>query len=118
VDLTPGNPITSLTPLQSTFGIPQLQVIYASDLTPISREEIPSSDYFFSKKRKVVVKQEVHQREGTMVKKNTVLVDGENLEEEDFSTEVAGSMGALATTNLFIVENMRKRLKQSNHMIA
>jgi hypothetical protein len=50
------NPIASLTPLQSTFGLPQMGVIYASDLTPISREEIPPSDYFFSKKRKVVLK--------------------------------------------------------------
>jgi hypothetical protein len=113
-----GSPITSLTPLQSTFGLPQLQVIYASDLTPISREEIPPSDYFFSKKRKVVLKQEMHQREGTMVKKHRVLIDGQNLEEEDFTTEVAGSMGALATTNLFTVDNMKTRLKQSNHMIA
>jgi hypothetical protein len=107
-----------LTPLQSTFGIPQLQAIYASDLTPISRDEIPPSDYFFSKKRKVVLKQEMHQREGAMVKKHRVLIDGQNLEEEDFATEVAGSMGALATTNLFTVDSMRTRLKQSNNMIV
>jgi hypothetical protein len=49
-----GIPIASLTPIQSTFGTPHLQVIYASDLTPISREEIPPSDYFFSKKRKEI----------------------------------------------------------------
>jgi hypothetical protein len=57
-----GSPITSLNPLQSTFGIPQLQAIYARDLYPIYRQEIPSSNYFFSKKRKVVLKQEMHQR--------------------------------------------------------
>jgi hypothetical protein len=51
-----GSPITSLTPLESTFGTPNLEVIYVIDLTPISREEIPSSDYFFSRKRKAVVK--------------------------------------------------------------
>jgi hypothetical protein len=50
-------------------------------------------------------------REGGMVRKHRVLVDGQNLEEEDFSTEVAGSMGALEKTNLFIVDNMRTRLK-------
>jgi hypothetical protein len=113
-----GSPIASLTPLQSTFGTPHLEIIYVSDLTPISREEIPSSDYFFSKKRKVVVKKEMHLKEGTMVKKHRVLIDGQNLEEEDFSTEVAGSMGALATTNLFSVDNMKTRLKQKNQMIA
>jgi hypothetical protein len=113
-----GNPITSLTPLQSTFGTPHLEVIYVSDLTPISREEIPSSDYFFSRKRKVVVKQEMHLREGTMVKKHRVLVDGQNLEEEDFATEVASSMGALAMTNLFSIDSLKTRMKQKNQMIA
>jgi hypothetical protein len=113
-----GSPITSLTPLQSTFGFPQLRALYVSDLEPISREEIPSSDYFFSKKRKVVLKQEMHQRENTMIKKHKIIVDGQNLEEEDFATEVAGSMGVLASANLFTVENMKTRLRQKNLMIA
>jgi hypothetical protein len=51
-----GSPITALTLLQSSFGTPCLEFIYISDLTPISIEEIPSSNLFFSKKRKVVVK--------------------------------------------------------------
>ena len=113
-----GSPITSLTPLQSTFGLPQMWAIYVGDLTPISRDEIPPSDYFFSKKRKDVLKKETYMREGGMVKKHKVLVDGQKLEEEDFATEVAGSMEAMATTNLFTVENMRTRIKKSNHMIA
>jgi hypothetical protein len=112
------NPTASLTPLQSTFGLPQVGVIYASDLALVSREEIPPSYYFFCKKRKVVLKQEMYMREGGMVKKHRVLVDGQNLEEEDFAIEVAGSMGDLATSNLFIVDNMRTRLKQGNHMIV
>ena len=33
-----------------------------------------------------------------MVKKHKVFLDGHNLEEEDFATEIAGSMGAMATT--------------------
>ena len=53
-----------------------------------------------------------------MVKKHRVLVDGKNLEEGYFATEVASSMGALATTNVFTVDNMRTRLKQSNHRIV
>ena len=57
-------------------------------------------------------------REGGMVKKHRVLVDGKNLEEGDFSIEVVGSMGALEMTNLFTVDNMRTRLKQSNHRIV
>ena len=42
-----GSPITSLTPLQSTYGNPHEGALYVSDLEPISRDEIPSSDYFF-----------------------------------------------------------------------
>jgi len=52
------------------------------------------------------------------VKKNRVLIDGQKLEEEDFSTEVAGSMGAMEITNIFTVDNMGTRIKKSNHMIA
>jgi hypothetical protein len=57
-------------------------------------------------------------RERGMVKKHRVLIDGQKLEEEDFTIEVAGSMGAMATTNIFTVENMRTRIKKINHMIA
>jgi hypothetical protein len=45
-----GSPITSLTPLQSTHGNPQEGALYVSDLEPISRDKIPSFDYFFSKR--------------------------------------------------------------------
>jgi hypothetical protein len=92
--------------------------MYVSDLAPISIEEIPSSDFFFSEKRKVVVKQEMHLKEGTLVKKHRILVDGQNLEEEDFATEVEGSLGDFATANLFSVDNLKARLKQRNQMIA
>jgi hypothetical protein len=37
-------------------------------------------------------------KEGSMVKKHKILIDGQNLVEEDFATEIAGSMGAMATT--------------------
>jgi hypothetical protein len=46
-------------------------------------------------------------REGVMVKKHRALVDGHNLEEAYFATEVVGSMGAMTTTNLFTMENVR-----------
>jgi hypothetical protein len=112
-----GSLITSLTLVQSTFGLPQMGDIYVGDLTPICRDEIPPFDYFFIKKRKAIVRQEMHMREGCMVKKHRVLIDGQKLEEEDFTTEVAGSMGAMATTNIFTMESMRTRIKKSNHMI-
>jgi hypothetical protein len=67
---------------------------------------------------KVVLNKEMYMREGGMVRKHRVLVDGQNMEEEYFTTEVAGSMGALATSNLFTVDNMRTRLKQCNYRIV
>ena len=113
-----GSPIIALTPLQSSFGTPNIKVIYVSDLTPISIEEIPSSNFFFSKKRKVVLKQEMHLKEGTMVKKHKVLLDGKILEDDDFATEVAGSLGDFAMANLFSVDNLKERLRLRNHMIS
>jgi hypothetical protein len=56
-------------------------------------------------------------REGEMVKNHRVLLDGKNLEEEDFSIEVARSLGAFATTNLFSVDNLKERLRQRNQLI-
>ena len=58
------------------------------------------------------------QRENAMVKKHKIIIDGQNLKEEYFTTEVVGSIGALATTNQFTVENMKARLRQRNLMIA
>jgi hypothetical protein len=113
-----GNPITTLNHLQSTFGTPHLGSLYIRDLTAISIEEMNSSGFFFSRKRKYIVKQEMHAKEGTMVKKNRVLLDGQNLEDEDFATEVADTLGAFATTNFFLVDNLKARLKKRNQMIA
>jgi hypothetical protein len=46
-------------------------------------------------------------KEGTIVKKHRVLLDGKNLEDEDFSTEVEGSLGDFSMANLFSVYNMK-----------
>ena len=53
-----------------------------------------------------------------MVKKHKFLLDGYNLGEEDFTTKITGSMGAMETTNFFTMGNMRTRIKKSNNMIA
>jgi hypothetical protein len=45
-------------------------------------------------------------------------LDGQNLEEEDFATEVAGSLGDFATANLFSVDNLKEKLKQKNQVIS
>jgi 5-methylthioribose kinase len=40
------------------------------------------------------------------------------LEEEDFTTEIAGSMGAMETKNFFTMGNMRTRINKSDNMIT
>jgi hypothetical protein len=92
-----GSPITSLTPLQSTFRTPHEGVLYVSDLELISRDEIPPSDYFFSKKRRAVLKQEIHPRGEGTIKKHRFIIDGKKLKDGEFSIELAGTMGAIAS---------------------
>jgi hypothetical protein len=112
-----GSPITSLTPLQSTFGTPHEGVLYVSDLEPISRDEIPPSDYFFSKKRRAVLKQEIHPRGEGMIKKHRVIIDGKKLKDGEFATELAGTMGAIASTNMYSVGNLTTMLEQKDQTI-
>jgi hypothetical protein len=59
-----GNPVQFITPLQFTRGNPNVVVVFIEDLTPILVEELPPSNLFFNKKRKVVVKNEMHLKEG------------------------------------------------------
>jgi hypothetical protein len=85
---------------------------YVSDLEPISRDEIPSSDYFFSKKRKAILRQKMHPRGDRMIKKHKIIINGQNLEEGEFATEIADTMGALTSTNLYSMGNLRTMLQQ------
>jgi hypothetical protein len=102
------SPIQFITPLQFTRGNPNAEVIFIEDLTPILVEELPPSNFFFSKKRKAVVKREMHIKEGSAVKRHRVLIDGEALEEVEFAEEVAGSLGDFATANQFSVGNLKE----------
>jgi peptidoglycan hydrolase CwlO-like protein len=45
-------------------------------------------------------------------------LDGQNLEEEDFVVEVAGSLGDFAKTNLFSVDNLKEKIKKKNQVIS
>jgi hypothetical protein len=60
---------------------------------------MPPFDFFFNNKRRAIVKRETHQKEGAIVKRHRVLYDGHALEEEEFTTEMVGSLGAFAMTN-------------------
>jgi hypothetical protein len=71
----------SLTPLQSSQGNPNAEVIFIEDLTPISAEEMPPSNFFFSKKRRAIVKRETHQKDGATVKRQRMMYDGHGLDD-------------------------------------
>jgi hypothetical protein len=48
-------PIASLTPLATSSDLPGSEFINIDDLTPIKLEEMPSSYFFFNKKRKAII---------------------------------------------------------------
>ena len=112
-----GSPITSLNPLQLTFGNPHEGVLYVSDLEPISRDEIPPSNYFFSKKRRAVLKREIHPRGEGMIKKHRVIIDGKKLMDREFAIEIAGTMGAIASTNMYSIGNLTTMLEHKDQTI-
>jgi hypothetical protein len=58
------SPIPSLTPLATSFDLPCSEVINIDDLTPIEPEDMPSSDLFFNKKRKAIIRRESRQERG------------------------------------------------------
>jgi hypothetical protein len=110
-----GSLIMSLTPLQSSQGNPNAKVIFIEDLTLISAEEMPPSDFFFSKKRRV--ERETHQKDGAIVKRQRMFYDGQGLDDTDFAREMVGSLGVFATTNQCSVENLVEQLKQRNMLV-
>jgi hypothetical protein len=113
-----GSPIQYITPLQSNRGNPSTELVFIEYLTPISIEEIPPSNIFFNKKRKVVVKREIHQKEGVPVKRHRVLYDGQTQEETYFTTDVVDSLGSFSTTNQFSVGNLKEKLKQKDLLVS
>jgi hypothetical protein len=112
-----GEPITSVTPLQSTQGNIEEGWIFGEELMPIRAEELPPNEFFFDKKRKAVVKREFYQDEGSTAKKFKVMTDGKNKKSEEFATEIAGTLGAYASANQFSVGMLKNQLKRKNRLI-
>ena len=80
-------------------------------------EELPPNEFFFDKKKKAMVKKEFYQEEGSTAKKFKVLTNGKDMKKEEFMTEIAGTLGAYATTNQFSVGVLKYQLKQKNRLI-
>jgi hypothetical protein len=112
-----GSLIAIITPLQFTKGDPDAGWIFNEELTPISVEELPPNEFFFDKKRKVMVRQGLYQREGVMAKKFKIMTDGKAAKEEEFTDEIAGTLGAYATTNQYSVGTLKAQLKRKNLLI-
>jgi hypothetical protein len=105
-----GDPIASVTPLQTTQGNIDVGWILNEELRPIRVEELPSNEFFFDKKRKVVVKREFYQEGESTPKKYKVLTNGKDKNNEQFTTEIAGTLGAYSTANQFSVGVLKKQL--------
>jgi hypothetical protein len=112
-----GQPISSITPLQSAQADVSESWIFGEELRPIRAEELPPSEFFFDKKRKAVVKQEFHHEGGSTVKRYKVITDGKNKRKDEFASEIAGTLGAYATTNQVSVAALKNQLKAKNRLI-
>jgi len=86
-------------------------------LRPIRVEELPPNEFFLDKKRKTVVKREFYQEGESTSKKYKVITDGKDKKNEQFATEIAGTLGAYASVNQFLVGLLKNQLKRKNHLI-
>jgi hypothetical protein len=112
-----GQPIASVTPLQSAQGSVGEGWIFDEELRPITAEELPPNEFFFDKKRKAVVKREFYQEGESTAKRFKVMTDGRNKKRDEFATEIAGTLGAYATANQVSVAALKNQLKAKNRLI-
>jgi hypothetical protein len=103
--------IASLTPLQTSFRNPNFEITFMGDLTPIFLKEMPPSDFFFSKKRKAIVKIEYHQKDGVVNKRQRLVYEENDEDGPQFAKEVAGSLSDFSTVNQWSVENLIEQMR-------
>jgi len=53
-----------------------------------------------------------------MAKKFKIMIDGKAAKEEEFTNEIAWTLGAYATTNQYSVETLKAQLKWKNLLIS
>jgi hypothetical protein len=80
-------------------------------------EELPPNEFFFDKKRKVVVKQEIYREAGMVTKRFKILADGKAMKKEEFATQIAGTLGDFSTANQYSVGSLKEQLKRKNCLI-
>jgi hypothetical protein len=72
---------------------------------------------FFSKKRGAVLKWEIHLVGERTIKRHKVIIDGKKLKDGEFAKELVGTMGAIASTNIYSVRNLTTMLEQKDQEI-
>jgi len=70
-----------------------------------------SSDFFFNKIKKAIVRREVQQKGGVITKRKKMIYDGQGQSDLKFTRQVADSLGAFATANLWSVDKLREWLE-------
>jgi hypothetical protein len=103
--------------LQSTQGNIEEGWIFNEELGPIRAEELPPNEFFFDKKRKEEVKREFYQEGELTAKKYKVMIDEKNKKNEQFATEIAGTLGAYALANQVSVGILKNQLNRKKCLI-
>jgi hypothetical protein len=63
------------------------------------------------------LKQEIHPVGERTIKRHKIIIDGKKLNEGEFATELAGTMGAIASTNIYSVGNLTTMFEQKDQEI-
>jgi hypothetical protein len=63
------------------------------------------------------VKREFYQEGGSTAKKYKIMTDGKDKKSDQFTTEIAGTLGAYASENQFSVGLLKNQLKRKNRLI-
>jgi hypothetical protein len=84
---------------------------------PITVEVLSLNEFFFDKKRKAIVKQELYQEASTVTKKFKILTDGRAIKKEEFATKIVGTLGDFAIENQYSVGTLKDQLKRKNRLI-
>jgi hypothetical protein len=63
------------------------------------------------------LKQEIHPVGERTIKRHKIIIDGKKLNEGEFATELAGTMGAIASANMYSLGNLTTMLEQKDREI-
>ena len=63
------------------------------------------------------MKQEIHPIGERTIKRHKIIIDGKKLNEGEFTTELAGTMGTIASANMYYVGNLTTMLEQKDQEI-